>query len=140
MKIIKWNINNTRNIQTWKKPRKGVHHLLFTSRGPKRTDVQKLAQDTSNMDSTNQFNIFENASKMAKEYTGLEIQGEVIVGSMIAIAVAILVACYFLPPVREAVEEFVQPLVDTFQEAIKEKMSEKQDLISRELAKSIKEL
>ena len=92
------------------------------------------------MDSSDQFDIFESASKMAKECTGLEIQGEVIVGSMIAIAVAILVACYFLPPVREAVEEFVQPLVDTFQDAIKEKMSEKQDLINRKLAESIKEL
>ena len=92
------------------------------------------------MDISNQFNIFETVSKMTEDYTGLEVQGEVIVGCMVALAVAILVACCFLPPVREAVEEFVQPLIDTFQEAITEKMSEKQDLINRKLDKSIKEL
>ena len=98
-----------------------IHEKIEKSNKP----VKGLARHSFNMDSSNgQFNIFESVSKKTNEYTGIHIQGKVIVGSMTAIAVAILVACYFLPPIREAVEEFMQALITTFQEAILEKLNE----------------
>ena len=92
------------------------------------------------MDSSNQFNIFESVSKMTEEYTGIEIQGEVIIGCIIAVAVAFLVASCFIPHVKEALEEILQPLIETFQEAVSEKISEKQDLVNKKLATKIKEM
>ena len=92
------------------------------------------------MDSSNQFNIFESVSKMTNEYTGMEIQGVIIVGCMVALTVGILVTSCFIPSVREALEEIMQPLITTFQEAILEKLTEKQELVQKKLTANIKEL
>ena len=108
------------------------------------TEVDKRRKNNSrhsfNMDSSNEFNIFESVSKMTKEYTGMDIQGEIIVGCMVALTVGILVTSCFIPSVREALEEFMQPLITTFQEAISEKLTEKQELVQKKLTANIKEL
>ena len=49
------------------------------------------------------------------------------VGISVALLAAILVASYFIPTVREAVEKFLEPLIDTIKEEGCAKLAEKLD-------------
>ena len=92
------------------------------------------------MSSTSEPTALESLSQTIQDYTGIQVQGEVMIGISIALLAAILVASYFIPTVREAVEKFLEPLTDTIKEEGSAKMAEKLDEAKEKLSEKIRQL
>ena len=84
--------------------------------------------------------VLESLSQSVQEYTGIDIQGEIIVGILVAVLAVIFVASLFIPTVRETVVELAEPIIATLKRQGKDKIVEKRDAVKRKLSEKIHQL
>ena len=93
-----------------------------------------------NLMSSSEPTVLESLSQSVQEYTGMDIQGEIIVCILIAVLAVILVASWFIPTVRETVVELAEPIIATLKRQGKEKVVEERDEVKRKLSRKIHQL
>ena len=70
----------------------------------------------------------------------MDIQGEILVGILVAVVAVILVASWLIPTVRETVVELVEPIIATLKRQSNDKIVEKRDEVKRKLSEKIHQL
>ena len=93
-----------------------------------------------NLMSNTEPTVLESLSQSVQEYTGMDIQGEIIVCILVAVLAVILVASWFIPTVRETVVELAEPIIATLKRQGKERIIEKRDEVKRKLSEKIHQL
>merc|ERR1711974_247756 len=93
-----------------------------------------------NLMSSTEPTVLESLSQSVQEYTGMDIQGEILVGILVAVMTVILVVSWLIPTVRETVVELFESIIATLKKQGKDKIVEKRDEVKRKLSEKIHQL
>ena len=93
-----------------------------------------------NLMSSSEPTVLESLSQSVQEYTGMDIQGEIIVCILVGVLAVILVASWFIPTVRETVVELAEPIIATLKRQGKDMIIEKREEVKRKLSEKIHQL